>query len=90
MFVCATQMTGESHMTVTIIPRAQTALLTLLLVSTPVCMPRGDNEPAKRRVCSKGCNQLLKVDKDFQGSVPPTTTDESLLYDMVVCQGNPN
>lgn len=55
---------------------------------TPVCMPRGDNEPAKRRVCSKGCNQLLKVDKDFQGSVPPTTTDESLLYDMVVCQAD--
>jgi hypothetical protein len=55
---------------------------------TPVCMPRGDNEPDKTRVCSKGCNQLLKVDKDFEGSAPPVTTDESLLYDMVVCQAD--
>ena len=33
---------------------------------TPVCMPRGESERQKPRVCSKGCNQLLKVDKDFK------------------------
>jgi hypothetical protein len=55
---------------------------------TPVCMPRGERERNKPRVCSKGCNQLLKVDKEFGGKAPPTTTNEKDLYDMVVCQAD--
>jgi len=30
---------------------------------TPVCMPRGERDRTKPRVCSKGCNQLLKVER---------------------------
>jgi hypothetical protein len=53
-----------------------------------MCVPFGDNEPTKPRVCSKGCNQLLKVDKDFGKGKRPVTKDESKLYDMVVCQAD--
>lgn len=56
---------------------------------TPMCMPRGDLEQSGgRRVCSKGCNQMLKVDKDFSTTPRPDTKDESKLFDMVVCQAD--
>merc|ERR1711988_1504308 len=31
---------------------------------TPMCVPRGEDFPDKRRVCCKGCNILMKVAKE--------------------------
>ena len=52
---------------------------------TAVCVPLGYNGYGKRRVCSKGCNQLLKVDK---ANVTAGASLESELFDMVVCQAD--
>ena len=54
---------------------------------TPLCMPRGD-DPTQRKVCTKGCNQLVKVKKVFAKGEEPETANESKLYDIVVCQGD--
>jgi hypothetical protein len=51
-----------------------------------VCMPRGNElskGTLKRRVCSKGCNKILKVPKPN----PPThAKSDADLFDIVVCQ----
>lgn len=52
---------------------------------TPMCMPR-QNEPKKNRVCTKGCNQLVKVPKEMPAGDSKDAADESKLYNMVVCQ----
>jgi len=57
---------------------------------TPVCMPRGD-EPQKRRVCSKGCNQMLKVAKSANSkdaAERKAVLNESQLYDIIICQSD--
>jgi hypothetical protein len=55
---------------------------------TPVCMPKGDAKPGEKRVCTKGCNQMLKVSKDFGSKGPPKTQKESDLFDILVCQSD--
>jgi hypothetical protein len=55
---------------------------------TPVCMPKGDEEPEKPRVCSKGCNQLAKISKADSSVLFAGTPSESDLFDMVVCQAD--
>jgi len=49
-----------------------------------VCVPRGDDDPGKRRVCSKGCNQLLKIAKHNSSG----GAQEVDLFNMVVCQAD--
>jgi len=56
---------------------------------TPVCVPRGNSEPWRQRVCSKGCNQQIKVDKT--GKLGPTHgSDNSQTdgFELVVCQAD--
>ena len=47
---------------------------------TPVCIPLGSDDPKVRRVCSKGCNRLLKVLKNKNAET------EKDMYEMVTCQ----
>jgi len=57
--------------------------------SLQVCVPRGDGEPWRQRVCSKGCNQQIKVDKT--GKLGPTHgSDNSQTdgFELVVCQAD--
>jgi len=49
---------------------------------TPICVPQGIDNPKIRRVCTKGCNQLLKV------IVDPKASSESNMYEMVTCQAD--
>jgi hypothetical protein len=49
---------------------------------TAVCVP-GIEDRTKRRVCSKGCNRILKVPKP---DAPKDAIDEALTNDIVVCQ----
>jgi len=56
---------------------------------TPVCVPHGDAEPHKPRVCSKGCNQLVKIDKEpGHAQLKKGTKQDSDLFDMMVCEAN--
>ena len=50
-----------------------------------VCMPPRIAVPGKRRVCTKGCNKKLKVQKS---TVTPNATSDADLFDIVVCQVN--
>ena len=52
---------------------------------TPICVPTGDGKPGQRRVCSKGCNRVLKV---ANPEAPAGATAESELFNMVVCQAD--
>ena len=49
---------------------------------TAVCVPQKP-DPAKRRVCSKGCNRMLKVAK---ASPKKGASTDAGLFDIVVCQ----
>ena len=49
------------------------------------CVPTGDGKPGQRRVCSKGCNRLLKV---ANPETPSDATAERELFSMVVCQAD--
>jgi hypothetical protein len=49
---------------------------------TPVCVPQGSDDPTVKRVCTKGCNRLLKVLKNN------TARTESDMFDLVVCQAD--
>lgn len=49
-----------------------------------VCSPRGDFDPRKDQVCTKGCNQLVKKKKT--GKKRAVGAQESEVFDMVVCQ----
>jgi hypothetical protein len=59
---------------------------------TPVCVPRDDHDAAARRVCTKGCNLLVKASKDRSdiSLLGAASKDESMpeahLFDLVVCQ----
>lgn len=60
---------------------------------TPMCVPTGDEHPEKRRVCSKGCNQLVKVSKSTSGasdvfSGGGASNHEAAKFDLVVCQAD--
>jgi len=48
---------------------------------TPLCMPQ-DADPTKKKVCSKGCNQLLKYESD------KTAKTEASKFGMLVCQAD--
>merc|ERR1712072_1178679 len=50
---------------------------------TPLCVPQGVAKPGQRRICSKGCNQLIKLPNP---GAPSKSTHESKLYSIVVCQ----
>ena len=49
---------------------------------TAVCVPQKP-DPAKKRVCSKGCNRMLKVAK---AKPKPGASTDAGLFDIVVCQ----
>ena len=49
---------------------------------TPVCVPHGINDPKVRRVCTKGCNRILKDVKNQKAKT------ESEMYDIVTCQAD--
>ena len=51
---------------------------------TAVCVPR-EVDPGKRRICSKGCNRMVKVPKPASNRTEGTLTDAEL-FDIVVCQ----
>jgi hypothetical protein len=52
-----------------------------------VCMPRGNANPELKRVCTKGCNKMLKVTKlKPAGSKSGTHLKETDIFDIVVCQ----
>ena len=51
---------------------------------TAVCVPR-EADPGKRRICSKGCNRMVKVPKPASNRTEGTLTDAEL-FDIVVCQ----
>ena len=52
-------------------------------------MPRGDDNPEKQRVCSKGCNQLVKVSKiTSEVTLSSATINEAHMFSLVVCQAN--
>jgi len=57
---------------------------------TPVCMPVDDDKPGQRRVCTKGCNQLVKVSRDASKRVnfAAALESEAQLFDIVVCQAD--
>jgi len=46
---------------------------------TPVCVPVGSDDPNVKKVCTKGCNRLLKVLKDKNAKT------EDGMYNMIVC-----
>jgi len=53
-----------------------------------LCVPRIP-DPAKRRVCSKGCNVMVKTPSHTAGTVAKGASDEATeqaLNDIVVCQ----
>jgi len=55
---------------------------------TAVCMPRHD-DGTKKRVCSKGCNIMLKTPKRLAKKLPKDASSEDAeqaLNDIVVCQ----
>ena len=57
---------------------------------TPMCVPTGDEHPEKRRVCSKGCNQLVKVSKpkrELQQRKARQAKDSDM-FNLVVCQAS--
>ena len=47
-----------------------------------MCVPIGSDDPAARRVCTKGCNRLLKTIRNKSGKT------ESEVYDLVTCQAD--
>jgi len=50
---------------------------------TPVCIPLGNSDdPKVRRVCTKGCNRLLKSLNNIEAKV------ESEMYNIVTCQAD--
>jgi len=49
---------------------------------TAVCVPQKP-DPTKKRVCSKGCNRMLKVSK---AKPKPGASTDAGLFDIVVCQ----
>jgi len=49
---------------------------------TPACVPRGSDDPTVKRVCTKGCNMLVKVLKNKKAKT------ESEMFDLVVCQAD--
>jgi len=49
---------------------------------TPVCVPHGSDDPTLRRVCTKGCNRILKALKNKNAKT------ESQMYDIVTCQAD--
>lgn len=49
---------------------------------TPVCVPLGSDDPTVRRVCTKGCNRMLKAFKNKNAKT------ESEMYEVVTCQAN--
>jgi len=49
---------------------------------TAVCVPQKP-DPTKKRVCSKGCNRMLKVAK---AKPKPSASTDAALFDIVVCQ----
>jgi len=49
---------------------------------TPVCVPFGSDDPKERRICTKGCNRLLKSLKSKEA------TREREMYDIVTCQAD--
>jgi len=51
---------------------------------TPVCVPIGSDDPKLRRVCTKGCNRLLKVQK----ANTKTAQTEEELFDIVTCEAD--
>jgi len=51
---------------------------------TPVCVPMGSDDPGVRRVCTKGCNRLLKVMKAHNTEAQ---TEEEM-FDIVACQAD--
>jgi len=55
---------------------------------TPVCVPVGDQHPEKRRVCSKGCNLLVKVSKDTITMGGGDSAHEKDKFSLVVCQAD--
>lgn len=57
---------------------------------TPLCMPHGDVAPRKPRMCTKGCNLLVKINKDdvSDASMGSTTNAHAEQFDMVVCQAD--
>ena len=57
--------------------------------SLQVCVPRGDGEPWRQRVCSKGCNQLIKVDKTGKlGATHGSDNSQTDGFELVVCQAD--
>jgi hypothetical protein len=57
---------------------------------TPVCVPLGDSDPEARRVCSKGCNMLVKVERTTQYTTQSSgaTDAEAEKFELVVCQAD--
>ena len=47
-----------------------------------MCVPIGSDYPIARRVCTKGCNRLLKAIRNKRGKT------ESEIYDLVACQAD--
>ena len=52
---------------------------------TAVCVPR-EADPSKRRICSKGCNQMVKVQKPPSKVKTKGASSDAELFDIVVCQ----
>ena len=63
---------------------------------TKVVCSNGSNDPGVKRVCSKGCNRLLKIGRnqsaikpeDWETSRHHNATTEGDLFDLVVCQAD--
>lgn len=57
---------------------------------TPVCVPVGDEHPEKRRVCSKGCNQLVKVTKATKHTTMGggDSSSEADKFNLMVCRAD--
>lgn len=61
---------------------------------TPACVPKGDDEPWRQRVCSKGCHQLIKASKPINSThkarvATGAGTDDDIeakTSNIVVCQ----
>lgn len=54
---------------------------------TPACVPLGDADPEQRRVCSKGCNILVKAERTTTQSSDATDIDAQK-FELVVCQAD--
>jgi len=52
---------------------------------TPMCVPIGNDDPRVKRVCTKGCNRIIKINKPLAVKGSSKEVD---MFDIIVCQAD--